>query len=86
LPPPLGEVPQCAHWGGEGKRRTPLSQKSKIFASSPKGRAKATFGGRLPAKLKFETLSAKGPVLSPGSFVVLADLEQFFSFLLYKSS
>ena len=35
LPLPLGEVPRR---GGEG----PLSQKSKIFASSPKGRAKVT--------------------------------------------
>ena len=33
---------------------SPLSQKSKIFASSPKGRAKAAFGGRLRGKLKFE--------------------------------
>ena len=32
---------------------TPLSQKSQIFASSPKGRAKAAFGGRLPDKLQF---------------------------------
>jgi hypothetical protein len=32
----------------------PLSQKSKIFASSPKGRAKATYGGNLPDKGQFE--------------------------------
>ena len=35
LPLPLGEVPQCAHWGGEG----PLSLAS--LDSSPKGGAKA---------------------------------------------
>ena len=33
----------------------PLSQKSKIFASSPKGRAKAAFGGNLPDKREFDT-------------------------------
>ena len=50
LPLPLGEVPQCAHWGGEGENITPLSQKSQIFAGSPKGRTKAAFGGKLPHK------------------------------------
>ena len=49
LPLPLGVVPQCAHWGGEG----PLSQKSKIFDSSPIGRAK-TASSQQNAKLKFE--------------------------------
>jgi hypothetical protein len=34
----------------------PLSQKSKIFASSPRGRAKAACGGKLPDKLKFEKI------------------------------
>ena len=48
LPLPLGEVPQCAHWGGEG----PLSQKSKIFDSSPTGRAK-TDSPQQSDKLKF---------------------------------
>ena len=48
--PPLGPLAegaaQCAHWAGGVSygictiSRHPLSQKSKIFASSPKGRAK----------------------------------------------
>ncbi len=46
LPLPLGEVPQCTHWGGEGKLQHPLSQKSKIFASSPRGRAKSGFAAK----------------------------------------
>ena len=54
LPHPLGEVPQCAHWGGEG----PLSQKSKIFDSSPIGRAKTALPQQSD-KLKFEHESAK---------------------------
>ena len=40
--------------GRRGEKKNPLSQKSKIFASSPKGRAKAAFGSRLPAKLIFD--------------------------------
>ena len=39
--------------GRRGEKKTPLSQKSEIFASSPMGRAKAAFGGRLLDKLKF---------------------------------
>ncbi|MBQ3206284.1 MAG: hypothetical protein IJB37_07015, partial [Peptococcaceae bacterium] len=35
----------------------PLSQKSKIFVSSPKGRAKGAFGGKLPEKWQFICLS-----------------------------
>jgi len=34
----------------------PLSQKSKIFASSPKGRAKATYGGNPPDKRELAEL------------------------------
>ena len=40
--------------GRRGETEAPLSQKSKIFASSPKGRAKAAFGGSLPDKLQFD--------------------------------
>ncbi len=41
VPPPLGEVPQCAYWGGEGvvRPKGPLSLAS--LDSSPKGEAKA---------------------------------------------
>ena len=42
--------------GRRGEKKTPLSQKSKIFASSPMGRAKAAFGGRLLDKLKFDNI------------------------------
>ena len=39
--------------GRRGEIITPLSQKSKIFASSPIGRAKAAFGGKLLHKPQF---------------------------------
>ena len=54
LPPPSwgGGAPVRA-LGRREEKKNPLSQKSKIFASSPKGRAKAAFGGRLPDKLQF---------------------------------
>ena len=42
------------HTGAERGKKNPLSQKSKIFASSPKGRAKTAFGGRMPDKLQFQ--------------------------------
>ena len=51
LPLPMGEVPSVCALGAERGIKAPLSQKSQIFASSPKGRAKAAFGGRLPDKL-----------------------------------
>ena len=43
LPLPLGEVPQCAHWGGEGPtaRIIPSQSPSCGGASSPRGRAKS---------------------------------------------
>ena len=41
--------------GRRGEKKNPLSQKSKIFASSPEGRAKASFDGTLPDKLQFLT-------------------------------
>ena len=46
--------------GRRGQKKTSLSQKSKIFASSPEGRAKAAYGDRLPAKLKFDSQHSIG--------------------------
>ena len=43
LPPPSGEVPQCSHWGGRGRRVTPsVTVRCANRDSSPKGGA----GGR----------------------------------------
>ena len=54
LAPPFGGGAPVRTLGRRGEKKTPLSQKSKIFASSPMGRAKAAFGGRLLVKLKFD--------------------------------
>ena len=51
LPPPLGEVPQCTHWGGEGKRK-PSQSKIKDFCQLSQRESQAAFGGRLPYKLQ----------------------------------
>ncbi len=40
LPPPLGEVPQCAHWGGEGASREGRPLSLALLDSSPRGGAK----------------------------------------------
>ena len=47
LPLPLGEVPQNKDLGRRGFVIPPLSQKSKIFASSPIGRAKGATNSNL---------------------------------------
>ncbi len=41
LPPPLGEVPQCAHWGGEGASAEGHPLSLAALDSSPRGGAKA---------------------------------------------
>ena len=53
LASPFGGGAPVRILGRRGQKETPLSQKSQIFASSPEGRAKAAFGGRLPHKLQF---------------------------------
>ena len=55
--PLLGGGAPVRTLGRRGQKETPLSQKSQIFASSPEGRAKAAFGGRLPHKLQFNVPS-----------------------------
>ena len=60
LASPFGGGALVRTLGRRGEKKTPLSQKSKIFASSPMGRAKAAFGGRLLDKLKFGSFTGKG--------------------------
>ena len=68
LPLPLGEVPQCAHWGGEGKKRRKPSQSPPFGgASSPRGGAKGGYAadGACTAKQQFIAVKqeTKNPLL-----------------------
>ena len=61
LPPPPGEVPQCAHWGGEGCASTYTLS---VTARTDTRRASSPGGGAKPTLLTFSRGRPESPASS----------------------